>query len=82
MDPNPYAQNRVSSLSKNPCLSGKYYLNAVFKETKTVQSETAAANYATVKEFHECSYNNYFFDAFIIYPSFWSKDKIEHLSGF
>jgi hypothetical protein len=47
MDPNPFAKNRVYSLSKNPCLSGKYYLNAGFKDKQTIASETEALNFAT-----------------------------------
>ena len=37
MDPNPFAKNRVDSLSKNPCLSGKFYLNAIFNNTQTIE---------------------------------------------
>ena len=82
MDPNPFAQNRVDSLSKNPCISGKYYLNAIFKDTQTVASEEAAISYATTLEYTQASYSSYFYKAYIIYPEFWSKDKIEEVQGF
>lgn len=82
MDPNPFAKNRVDSLSKNPCLSGKFYLNAIFKDTQTVESAEAAINYATTNSLTYCKYSQYFYDAYIIYPEFWSKDKIEHIAGF
>lgn len=82
MDPNPFAQNRVKALSQNPCLSGKYYLNAIFKDTLTVASEEAALNSATTSEYNQASYSSYFYKAYVIYPEFWSKDKIEEINGF
>ena len=82
MDPNPFAEQRVKTLSNNPCLSGKFYLNAVFKDTQTIQSESAAINYATTNRLSDRLYSNYFYNAYIIYPEFWSKDKIEHITGF
>lgn len=82
MDPNPFAKNRVDSLSKNPCISGKYYLNAIFKDTMTVESEEAALSYATTSEYTEASYSSYFYKAYVIYPEFWSKDRIEEINGF
>lgn len=82
MDPNPFAQQRVEALSQNPCISGKYYLNAIFKDTMTMESEEAALSYATTSEYTEASYSSYFYKAYVIYPEFWSKDRIEEINGF
>lgn len=43
--PNSFAQERVRTLISNPCLSGKFYLNALYKETQIEQSETQAIKY-------------------------------------
>jgi hypothetical protein len=41
-DVDPMAESRVSALDKNPCVSGMYYLNAVYKEVQSEMSEELA----------------------------------------
>jgi hypothetical protein len=41
-DPDPMAENRVKALDKNPCVSGMYYLNAVYKNIQSEMSEELA----------------------------------------
>lgn len=33
---------RVSMLANNPCITGMYYLNAIYKDTQAIESEEAA----------------------------------------
>jgi hypothetical protein len=41
-DPDPMAASRVKALDSNPCVEGKYYLNAVFKNIQSEMSEELA----------------------------------------
>jgi hypothetical protein len=43
--PDPTAESRVNAIIKNPCLSGMFYLNAIFKNSKEEWSESAALKY-------------------------------------
>lgn len=36
--PDPFAISRVAHLDKNPCITGNYYVNAIYKEIKTEQT--------------------------------------------
>ena len=43
VNPDPTAKSRVDALVKNPCLSGMFYLNAIFKEDQEASEEEKIA---------------------------------------
>lgn len=43
VDPDPTAKSRVDALVKNPCLSGMFYLNAIYKEDQEASEEEKIA---------------------------------------
>jgi hypothetical protein len=47
--PDPFAASRVQALEANPCVSGMFYLNAIFKEAQTTKSEAEAVKYRQQK---------------------------------
>jgi len=59
MDPDPTAKRRVDALVENPCASGMFYLNAIYKESFFCSEEEAkeyAKQSATYQQ-HLLSYN-------------------------
>lgn len=52
-DPDPTAKNRVDALAKNPCASGMFYLNAIYKDNFQCSEEQAiefAKKYRTTNQ--------------------------------
>jgi hypothetical protein len=49
MTPDPFAASRVQALESNPCISGIFYLNAIYKDSQIKKSEEAAVAYRKQK---------------------------------
>ena len=70
-DPDPDAQQRVAELEKNPCSSGLYYLNAIYKDGYV---ENAPHN---IYETQKVGYDEQRIDGYIIIDNgLWTKDTL------
>lgn len=57
-DPDPDAQQRVAELEKNPCSSGLYYLNAIYKAGH-VENAPYSINGSITLDYNEEIINGY-----------------------
>lgn len=84
MDPDPTAKQRVEALTKNPCASGMFYLNAIYKDDFQC-SEEEAKEYA--KKYRseiikELPYQSYIVDIYDIKDNgFFSSDTANYYTG-
>lgn len=66
MGNDPSAAVRVQALDKNPCLSGMYYLNAIYKNPQNEFSEEAVRQYSIYNEKHTIPYNTATINGYVL----------------
>ena len=84
MDPDPTAKSRVEALTKNPCASGMFYLNALYKES-FLCSEEEAKEYAKQSAKYSPYSLSYSEGSLEIYiketKGFFSKDTLSYIGS-
>lgn len=79
MDVDPTAQNRVKAMEDNPCVSGVYYINAIYKTPQEYQltpeqTRKLAQSNGNWESF-SVDYNN-IGTGYIVVKNFWTKNNV------